>query len=150
MLRIPRASVILALILATSIPVPGEYAPNVDEVATVNTAYDFDKVCRVVYHEAGNNEDLQRAVATCIVNACDKTLLNPEEVCREYRYTTPWDSCPEICEAVCEDVLILGNRMADVADATLFYAPKYCAGTWHETQVFVCEIGGVRFFEEVN
>ena len=28
-----------------------------------------------------------------------------------------------------------------------FYAPKYATSKWHETQTFVIEIGGHRFFK---
>lgn len=112
--------------------------------------YDFDKICRVLTAECGTDKELCFAVAQCLYNACEKHNweYSPAEVLVLYKYAdgVGWSS-NEAQEAFL-DVFQHGSVCEEVKKATLFYAPQYCVSDWHEQQNFVCEINGVRFFEE--
>ena len=43
-----------------------------------------------------------------------------------------------------KEVFVFGNKMHD--SVLWFYAPEWCESEWHESQQFVAEIGGHRFF----
>ena len=45
------------------------------------------------------------------------------------------------------DVFDDGDVATD-AEILYFYAPELCQSLWHESQTYVCTIGGHRFFEE--
>jgi spore germination cell wall hydrolase CwlJ-like protein len=76
-----------------------------------------------------------------------KDGLQPSEVRTKYQYAgwheTPSESVKEAVYAVFDK----GNKIVD-EPILYFYAPKYCEGEWHETQSFVIEVGGHRFFKE--
>lgn len=89
----------------------------------------------------------QVLVAQCILNACIKDGLQPSEVREEYQYSG-WDDEPSqsVKDAVSK-VFDEGYKETDEF-VLYFYAPKYVGSKWHETQKFVCEVGGHRFFAE--
>lgn len=114
----------------------------------------------IVAGEAGSEPYWGKiAVANCILNACLKDNIRPEEVQSKYKYSGykdieefeiecieaygNTDLADEIRKAVSQvfdDGEILNNEIL------WFYAPKYSSGKWHESQKFVIEIGGHRFF----
>lgn len=103
------------------------------------------------------------AVASCILNACLLEDKRPEEIQIIYGYAG-WkpieefesecmtaygntDLADEVREAVSQvfdDGEIYNNEIL------WFYAPKYSNGDWHNTQKFVSEIGGHRFYAPWN
>jgi hypothetical protein len=87
----------------------------------------------------------QIAVAQCTKDAAQKDGIAPVEVLTEYKYTKarkePSQSVREAVRAVYDR----GERAVE-QEILFFYAPALCEGKWHETQRFVCEIGGHRFF----
>ena len=92
------------------------------------------------------------AVAQCILNAMVKDNLSAREVQNRYQYSG-WDdqlmvvnldAWIEVCEAVSR-VFDDGERVTDEF-ILWFYAPGIVRSSWHETQKFVIEIGGHRFF----
>ena len=89
----------------------------------------------------------QVLVAQCLLNACLKDGLQPSEVRTKYKYSgwndNPTDSVKDVVSAVFDD----GYKITDEY-VLYFYAPKYSKGQWHETQRFVIELGGHRFFAE--
>ena len=91
--------------------------------------------------------DGQVAVAECILNACLKDGLQPSEVRTKYKYSgwndEPSESVKKAVSAVFDD----GYKITDEF-ILYFYAPKYTTSKWHESQDFVMEIGGHRFFAE--
>lgn len=91
----------------------------------------------------------QVGVAQCILNACLKDGIQPSEVRTKYKYSgwheEPSESVKKAVSAVFDD----GYKVTDEY-ILYFYAPKYAKGKWHETQDFVMEIGGHRFFAEWN
>lgn len=100
----------------------------------------------VVQGEAGG-ESLEGKmwVATCLLNAMRREGGATAEFVRiQYQYAG-WS------ENVSDDTIRAVSRVFDdgeiTHDAVLwFYAPKYCTSAWHESQQFVAEIGGHRFF----
>lgn len=104
---------------------------------------------QVVMAESGNECYAgQLAVAQCILNACERDGLRPDEAIVEYSYTTkrmePTESVQEAVSAVFDRGEV---AMKDVP--LWFYAPKYGNSEFHERQRFIAEIGGHRFFGEV-
>lgn len=100
----------------------------------------------IVMGESGNEPYKgQLLVAYCILNACKKDGLKPSEVRRIYKYSG-WNENPtkSVKNAVSE---IFDKGRRPVNDTPLyFYAPKYCNSSWHETQRYICTVGGHKFF----
>lgn len=99
----------------------------------------------IVEGEAGGESyDGKRWVATCFLNAMRKDGMNAEEVRTAYQYIG-WS------EDVSDETIRAVSQVFDFGDVThdtvlWFYAPKWCDSPWHESQQFVAEIGGHRFF----
>ena len=112
------------------------------------TAAERDTVERVVMAEAGAEPyEGQIAVAQCILNACERENMRPDEIVVEYQYT---DVRPEPTDEVKAAVSAVFDNGETVTDAEIlyFYAPALCESEWHETQEYVMTVGGHRFFEE--
>ena len=121
---------------------PTSYFPLTDEWRTL--------IEQVVAAEArGEPLEGQVAVCQCIYNACIKDGLTPPEVIEEYGYTT---DRAEPTESVKEAVATVFDRARGVTPERIlyFYAPALTESEWHETQSFVMEIGGHRFFKEAE
>lgn len=103
--------------------------------------------CIVMGEANGEPYDGQVLVAQCLLNACLKDDLQPSEVRTKYKYSgwneNPSESVKNAVNAVFDD----GYKVTDEF-ILYFYAPKHSKGTWHETQRFVIEVGGHRFFAE--
>ena len=114
--------------------------------------YDYDYVCRVVMAETGGeyNEDLTLAVCQAIMNAATENSWTPEEVCNNYQYTSPHPYTSDFIQEICDRVFLYGEVYEDSGNAQVFYNPSYGHSSYHESQIFVCEIGGVRFFERLS
>ena len=112
------------------------------------TAAERDTVERVVMAEAGADPfEGQIAVAQCILNACERENMRPDEIVIEYQYTDkrpdPTDEVKAAVSAVFDD----GETVTD-AEILYFYAPELCESEWHESQEYVMTVGGHRFFKE--
>ena len=124
-----------------------------EEVEKVESAFylsDYERqvVEKIVMGEAGGEPyEGQVLVAQCILNASLKDGIQPSEVRTKYKYSG-WNENPsdDVKNAVSE-VFDRGYKAVDEY-ILYFYAPKYARGTWHETQKFVIELGGHRFFAE--
>ena len=93
--------------------------------------------------------DGKMAVSQCILNACEKTGKRPAEIVAEYGYTDRRvEPNAETREAVAA-VFEAGETVTD-AKILFFYAPALVSSEWHESQTYVCTIGGHRFFEEAE
>lgn len=119
-----------------------------DEPTFYLSDYERRVVECMVMGESGNQPyDGQVLVAQCILNACLKDNLQPSEVRTRYKYSgwhnNPSDSVKNAVSAVFDD----GYKVTDEF-ILYFYAPKYCNSKWHESQRFVIEVGGHRFFAE--
>lgn len=106
-------------------------------------------VCEVVMAESGNQPYCgQMAVAQCLLNACEKDGIRPEEAVREYQYTS---NRVEPSESVCEAVSAVFDRGEVAVDETIlwFYAPARVNGKpWHESQRHVLTVNDHKFFAE--
>lgn len=107
-----------------------------------------DTVERVVMAEAGGEcYEGQVLVAQCILNASEKTGQRPPEAVKTFSYTRnrpePTQSVKDAVAAVFDDGEIYINE-----PILYFYAPARTTSNWHESQIFVIELGGHRFFKE--
>ena len=109
------------------------------------TEADRETLWHIVQGEAGGESyEGKMWVATCLLNAMRKNDMSAEEVRVAYQYSG-W------AETVSDDTKKAVSQVFDFGDATndsvlWFYAPKLCESAWHESQKFVAEIGGHRFF----
>lgn len=112
------------------------------------TADERELICKVVMAESGIEPfDGKMAVSQCILNACEKTGKRPAEIVEEYGYTDRRvEPNAETRKAVAA-VFDAGETATD-REILYFYAPALCQSLWHESQTYVCTIGGHRFFEE--
>ena len=103
------------------------------------------------------------AVANCILNACLLENKRPEEIQKIYGYFG-WKPIEEF-ESGCLQAYGNKNLSDEVRQAVSqvfddgeildneilwFYAPKYSNGTFHQTQKFIFEIGGHKFYSPWN
>ena len=110
--------------------------------------YERMVVEHMVMGEAGGESyEGQVLVAQCILNAALKDGILPSEVRVEYQYSgwkeNPTESVKEAVSAVFDD-----GYQITAEPILYFYAPKRCKSGWHETQRFITEVGGHRFFAE--
>lgn len=107
-----------------------------------------DTVERVVMAEAGGESfSGQMLVAQCILNAAEKEGVQPSEAVEIYSYTS---NRPDPTQSVKDAVAAVFDRGEVAIDAPVmyFYNPALVTSTWHESQIFVAEVGGHRFFAE--
>ena len=110
---------------------------------------DRETLWHIVQGEAGGESyEGKLWVATCLLNAMRKNDMSAEEVRVAYQYAG-WS------ETVSEDTKKAVSQVFDFGDTThdsvlWFSAPKWCDSAWHESQQFVAEIGGHRFFRPVE
>lgn len=114
------------------------------------TAAERDEIERVVMAEAGSEPYIgQMAVAQCILNACEQENERPAEIVRRYGYTDERPEPSYKVKSAVSDVFDAGETVTD-AKILFFYAPALVSSEWHESQTYVCTIGGHRFFEEAG
>lgn len=105
-------------------------------------------LCGVVMAEAGGESyEGKMAVAQCLLNGCERSGIRPAQAVVDYQYAKPNYSYTDECWEAVTAVFYEGQT---VTDETIlwFYAPARCTSRWHESQKFVTEIGGHRFFAE--
>lgn len=131
--------------------IPDQETPA-EETGNRNTPCAPDYVLRVLTAEAGDDPVLCGCVAQCLYNACAKAGWEypVEKILEQYSYTDPADWISESAVRAYDEVFCSGVTYTDVGNALYFYAPQYCDSPWHESQRFVAEVSGVRFFEEVG
>ena len=126
-------------------PAEGSAVLTIDPLYFRITAEDRAVLERIVEGEAGGESyDGKRWVATCLLNAMRKDGMDAEEVRAAYQYVGWSDN-------VSDETIHAVSQVFDFGDVThdtvlWFYAPKWCNSPWHESQQFVAEIGGHRFF----
>ncbi len=112
------------------------------------SASERDTVERVVMAESGGESfEGQMLVAQCILNAAEKEGVQPSEAVVIYSYTS---SRPDPTQSVKDAVAAVFDRgeVAIGAPVMYFYNPALVTSDWHESQIFVAEVGGHRFFAE--
>lgn len=101
---------------------------------------------RVVMAEAGGEiYEGQMLVAQCILDACEIDGIRPAEAVKKYAYAR---SRPEPSGSVSKAVTSVFDLGETVVDEPVlyFYAPGRVKSQFHESQQFVCQVGGHRFF----
>lgn len=125
--------------------------PGPEQVETCRfslTPEERDLTERVVMAEAGGEcFEGQMAVAQCILNACEKTGSQPSEVVLIYQYAKPAEMATQSVKDAVTAVFDAGDTVT-TEPILFFYAPRRTVSQWHESQRFVIEIGGHRFFAE--
>lgn len=114
-------------------------------------AYDVDRVMKIITAEAGSDMRQCRGVSQALYNACERLewQLTPEEVCAEYRYTQPMEWISIEARTAFEEIFSNGEKFKDIGEATVFYNPIVDGpSAYHESQLYVCSIGDVRYFVE--
>ena len=115
---------------------PVDYAITEDDMETLE---------HIVEGEAGGESyEGKLWVATCLRNAMEKDGLTAEQVRVSYQYSGWKENVSEETERAVAEVFERGNKTHD--SVLWFYAPEWCESEWHESQRFVEEIGGHRFF----
>lgn len=112
------------------------------------SASERDTVERVVMAEAGGESfEGQMLVAQCILNAAEKEGVQPSEAVVIYSYTS---NRPDPTQSVKDAVAAVFDRGEVAIDAPVmyFYNPALVTSDWHESQIFVAEVGSHRFFAE--
>ena len=107
---------------------------------------------QVVMSECGNEpyEGIV-AVAQCIYNTAVNKEMSPADVVQvpgQYASMSSKEANDSVKDAVAQ---VFDSEEFYVEEPIMFfYAPKYSAGTWHETSPnleYVCTIGGHKFFK---
>lgn len=127
----------------TELPEPTE-AP----VRFYLSASERDTVERVVMAESGGESfEGQMLVAQCILNGAEKQGVQPSEAVEIYQYA---GARPEPTQSVKDAVAAVFDRGETIVDEPVlyFYNPAIVESEWHESQIFVIEVGGHRFFAE--
>lgn len=115
--------------------------------------YDFDYVVGVVAAESrGEPYEGQVAVAQCILETSQKTLLTPEEVVKmKNRYASPCETQEEkdLVMDSCIDVFIHGEKAFDEPIEYFYSTRGGFVSDWHENNLeYVATIGNHKFFKE--
>lgn len=135
----------------TELPKPTAEQPPEPSEAPVRfylSASERDTVERVVMAESGGESfEGQMLVAQCILNAAEKEGVQPSEAVVIYSYTS---NRPDPTQSVKDAVAAVFDRGEVAIDAPVmyFYNPALVTSDWHESQIFVAEVGGHRFFAE--
>lgn len=97
----------------------------------------------------GEPYDGQVAVSQCILNACLKDNITPEQAIKKYKYTS---ARAEPTHSVREAVAAVFDRGEGVTEEPIlyFYNPSITTSKFHESQIFVVEIANHRFFKEAE
>lgn len=95
----------------------------------------------------GEPYDGQVAVTQCILNACLKDDITPEQAIKKYKYTS---ARVEPTRSVREAVAAVFDRGEGVTEEPIlyFYNPAIVDSEFHESQTFVIEIANHKFFKE--
>lgn len=120
------------------------------EIETIG--YNITYVMKVITAEGGTDQEVCLGCAQSLYNTYIKlnSYYTPEKILEEYQYTQPEDWISDEARYACEQIFIYGNMYDKVEDATVFYNPSYGWSSYHESQEFVCEINGVKFYREIN
>ena len=97
----------------------------------------------------GEPYDGQVAVTQCILNACLKDGITPEQAIKKYKYTS---ARVEPTRSVREAVAAVFDRGEGITDEPIiyFYNPAIVESEFHESQTFVMKIANHKFFKEAE
>lgn len=115
------------------------------------TPEEYDLIAHTIMCEVGSADPRAAIlVAQCILNACMIDGIRPAEAVERYQYADypAGDPTSAVYEAI-QDVFEHGNTITD-EPILFFYSPANMpdgVSRWHETQTFVIEYGGHRYFK---
>ena len=124
--------------------------PQTPAVFFALTAEQRTLIEQVVSAESrGEPYDGQVAVAQCILNACLKHDITPEQAIKKYKYTS---ARVEPTRSVREAVAAVFDRGEGITEEPIlyFYNPAIVDSKFHESQTFVIEIANHKFFKEAE
>ena len=120
--------------------------------------YDYEYVMRVVAAESrGEPYKGQLAVAQCIRETSERTMMTPEEVVKQVnpngtrQYAQPVDISvvTDSVRDACCDVFVLGVSATDEPIRYFYSTASGFYSAWHENSLeYVMTIGNHRFFKE--
>ena len=115
--------------------------------------YDYEYVlCVVAAESRGEPYEGQLAVAQCIRETSERTMMTPEEVVKmPNRYADPCTYAPdiELVRDACCDAFVHGISATDEPIEYFYSTVGGFVSEWHENNLeFVMEIGNHRFFKE--
>ena len=108
---------------------------------------EYEFICIIVMAEAGDEPyEGIIAVTQCYLNAMKKENADAYTIHNMYGYAKGKTPDRNV-KTIVYDVLYNGLSVTD-EPILYFYAPALTYSAWHESQIFVMEIGGHRFFKE--
>ncbi len=108
---------------------------------------EYEFICTIVMAEAGAEPyEGIIAVTQCYLNAMKKENADAYTIHNKYGYAKGKTPDRNV-RTIVYDVLYNGLSVTD-EPILFFYAPSLTYSAWHESQIFVMEIGGHRFFKE--
>lgn len=138
--------------MPTVVPTPTP-TPTPKPVAFKLSDYERQVLINIVSGEAGyDGYESQWAVATCLYNACKRDGLQPSQVRKRYQYsgwkTNLKSESPKAYNNVVKAVSTVFDDGYRITNEPIlwFYAPKYCRGTFHNTQKYVGTWGTQKFY----
>lgn len=157
-------SEVVAKVIPTEIIVHNDFEQELDESLVQQEArmpefgYDYEYVMRVVAAESrGEPYEGQLAVAQCIRETSERTMMTPEEVVKQVnpngtrQYAQPVDISvvTDSVRDACCDVFVLGVSATDEPIEYFYSTVGGFVSEWHENNLeFVMETGNHRFFKE--
>lgn len=136
--------------------IPDEVAQQ--EARMPEFGYDYEYVMRVVAAESrGEPYEGQLAVAQCIRETSERTMMTPEEVVKQVnkngtrQYAQPVDISvvTESVRDACCDVFVHGVSATDEPIRYFYSTASGFYSAWHENSLeYVMTIGNHRFFKE--
>lgn len=159
-------SEVVAQVIPTEIIVLNDSAPEHEldeslvqqEASVPEFGYDYEYVMRVVAAESrGEPYEGKLAVAQCIRETSESTMMTPEEVVKQTnkngtrQYAQPVDISvvTDSVRDACCDVFVLGVSATDEPIRYFYSTVGGFYSSWHETSLeYVMTIGNHRFFKE--
>lgn len=155
---------VVAKVITTEILVHNNSEQELDESLVQQEArmpefgYDYEYVMRVVAAESrGEPYEGQLAVAQCIRETSERTMMTPEEVVKQVnkngtrQYAQPVDISvvTESVRDACCDVFVHGISATDEPIRYFYSTASGFYSAWHENSLeYVITIGNHRFFKE--
>ena len=157
-------SEVVAKVIPTDILVHNDFEQELDESLVQQEAripefgYDYEYVMRVVAAESrGEPYEGQLAVAQCIRETSERTMMTPEEVVKQInpngtrQYAQPVDLSvvTDSVRDACCDVFVLGVSATDEPIRYFYSTASGFYSAWHENSLeYVMTIGNHKFFKE--
>ena len=157
-------SEVVAKVIPTEILVHNDFEQELNESLVRQEArmpefgYDYEYVMRVVAAESrGEPYEGQLAVAQCIRETSERTMMTPEEVVKQInsngtrQYAKPVDLSvvTDSVRDACCDVFVLGVSATDEPIRYFYSTASGFYSAWHENSLeYVTTIGNHRFFKE--